>query len=711
MSFASDDAFKERIREATDIVDLVQQYRPLTRSGRKYLALCPFHDDSRPSLNVDPEHQTYKCWVCQEGGDVFSFIMKMENLGFREALEMLAERAGIPLPKKKQKKIFLKPTGPNAELAAQGHDDDESGYVTENEYAGEEPQEVDRKTLMKAIEWLAAQYHHALLTLDEAEIARKYLEDRKINAESIRKFQIGYAPSERDWLAKRVVFDKKRLQILELVGNLRPSKLSEEGQEGAGYYDFFRGRVMFPIRNDLGKPVAFGGRVIPGTPLAQKDVGKYMNTPDTPLYTKHRILFGFDFAKQKMRSTRRALIMEGYTDVIIAHQFGFEDAVAACGTAVGPEHIRKLKSHVEKILLVLDGDKAGTTSAARVLGDFVAEGADMAVVTLPSGLDPAEFLEQHGAEAFKMFLDTEAVDALEHAFRIATRGIDLDHDVIASSNALDELITTVAKTPVNERKFDDPLRLRVEKTLQYLSHRFAVPQETVRKRFNDKQQRERERELTRRNTDDGKDFVEPAEADSISSFRENLPDSLERNMLELWLVDPTTLYEFWEPIPPERCRSPITRMIYDKCNEIVERKKTPTFDRLIVAFDDPKMKSFLVELGDSGRSKLAVHTPPIVADPAEEETPDVRDEVGELEESLRNRENERKIPPETRERLVREILDGFDQRDQERRRIKEVDQLRGVSLTEEEKLQQLLQMQAKESRLQEERKKKLGLSE
>ena len=670
-----DDTFKERVREATDIVELVQQYRPVTRSGRNYKALCPFHDDSRPSLHIDPQRQYYKCFVCQEGGDVFSFVMKMENSDFREALTSLAERAGIALPKKREKKFV--------------------SDVPIDENAEEQPQEDDKKTLLKAVEWLTEKYHQALETLDEAKVARKYLEERKIGKESIEKFLIGYAPMERDWLARKVNFDTKKLRILELVGNLRKS------EHGDGYYDFFRGRLLFPIRDDQGRPIAFGGRVIPGTPLADKDVGKYMNTGKTPLYVKNRVLFGFDVAKRKMRTTKRALIMEGYTDVIAAHQFGFEEAVAACGTAVGPEHIRKLKLNADKILLVLDGDKAGTTGATRVLGDFIAEGADVAVVTLPEGRDPAEFLEQKGAEGFQTVLDTGAVDALEHAFRAGTRGIDLDHDVIAASNALDELLTTIAKAPFNERKLDDP-RIRIEKTLQILSERFRIPEDTVRRRFNAK--RKQAKEYRYGNNDTGE--YESAAID-VQRFRENLPDLLEREMLELWLRDPMSLYFFWEAVPPERCRSPITRQIYEKCNELIARDIPATFDRLLVAFDDPMMKAFLVELLESGLRKSAVHTP-VVAETDVEKTPSVLDEVGELEESLRSRENEQELLEENREKFVKEILAGFDQRDRERRRIKDVSQLRRDAVTEDG-VNKLLQMQADQRQRQEEKKRKQGL--
>ncbi len=718
MSYSSDDAVKERIREAIDIVDLVQQFVPLKRAGRNYVGRCPWHDDSKPSLQVNPERQTYKCWVCDIGGDVFSFIMKVENVGFKEALEILADKAGIPLPKQ-EKKIFLKPTGlkptrpknndpnvdPNAELDQLAYSDDLEAPSSD---AVEQPREVDRQTLFHAVDWLAKQYHHALLTLEEAEPARKYLRDRKINDESIRKFLIGYAPMERDWIAKKVKNDSKRLQILELVGNLigPDAEANTEHRTNTAYYDRFRGRVLFPIRDTQDRPVAFGGRVIPGSPLTSK--AKYVNSPETPLFSKHRMLYGLESARRKMKDTRRALIMEGYTDCIVAHQFGFEDAVAVLGTALGPEHIRILKRYVDKMLLVLDGDEAGRKRADQVLELFVAQGVDMSVLTLPAGLDPCEFLEENGADAFRMLIDAEATDALDHAFRSATFGIDLEHDVIGSSRALDKLLTIIAQSPTQGAGFDDPQRIRIEKTLQKLSHRFGVTEDEIRRRV--KEKRKKIQESPRRDYDSPVEKTVIPDENDVWSSPENLPDQLEREMLELIIGDPTTLYEFWEEVPPERCRSPITKQIYAKCNEMIERNKLPTFDCLIVAFDAPKMKSFLVKLDETGTKKRSVHAPAVVASD-EPEAPVVRDELGELDESLKEKDETAELPPEAKAKLVREIIDGFDRRDRTRKQVKEVDQLRGDALTEGDKLQKLLQLQAEQKRLQEEKKKKLGLSE
>jgi DNA primase len=694
VSSSSDDQVKERIREAIDIVDLVSQYIPLRRSGRNYVGRCPWHDDSRPSLQVNPIRQTFKCWVCDIGGDVFSFVMKIENVGFKEALEILADKTGIALPKK-QKIGNREPQTANNEQTA--------GYE-ENRIAEQPEIEITRKQLFQAADWLAKSYHDVLLHSDEAEIARKYLSERGIDRNAVEKFQLGYAPMEYDWLVNKVKRKYERLQILEIVGNLK--KKSE---------DFFRGRLIFPIRDENGRTVAFGGRLIPNSPLSHdswhKD-RKYLNSSETTLFSKHKVLYGLDLARHKIKETRRALIMEGYTDCIVAHQFGFSDAVAVLGTALGAAHIRLLtRLAAEKIILMLDGDKAGQTKAEsdQVLKDFIAEGADMAVLTLPEGLDPCEFLEQHGADALELLLKTETVDALEHVFRAKTRGIDLKNDIIGSSKALDAILEIVAFAPIKGTAPDNPIRFRIEKTIQNLSVRFLMPEDEIRRRLKEKQ-RKAETEIKRtrhqeENTTENiiENIIENV-AEKTNEFWNNkmlLPDALERDMLELWLADPTAIYEFWETVPPERCRSPLTQIIYDKCNKLIEQNKPATFSRLIVSFDDPKIKNFLVELDESGREKFFGNN-------NDSEQSVYHDELEEIGKSLREENEEPQLDKELRKRLIQEIIDGFNRRDSERIKIADIGTLRNNNLTETEKVKKLLQMQEMLRKQQEEKRKKLG---
>lgn len=703
MSHSFDDGVKERIREAIDIVELVSQYVPLKRSGRNFVGRCPWHDDSRPSLQVNPVRQTFKCWVCDIGGDVFAFVMKMENVDFKEALEILADKAGVTLPKKSGKKIFLKQRPDPVEV---GNVDD----AEPNRPGPGAPKEITKQALFSAVDWLAGTYHQALLKLDEAEAARKYLDERGLGPEEIETFQIGYAPMQAGWLADKVKRIPERMQILEIVGNLLPPSPDGEryGGGSAGTTDRFRGRVLFPIRDTQNRTVAFGGRVIPGGPL--NSPAKYLNSPETPLFSKQRMLYGLDLARHRMKDTRRALIMEGYTDCIVAHKYGFRDAVAVLGTALGPEHIRILKRFADKMILVLDGDEAGRKRADQVLELFVAQGVDMSVLTLPAGMDPADFLQEHGAEAFELLLETETVDALEHAFRSATAQVDLEHDIIGSSNALDSILGIIAQAPVRGTATDDPVRIRLEKTIQNLSHRFLVTEQQIRQRLKEKRRRLESRPAP--SAAENRPEHPDAEQDGPGWWKtpELMPDALEREMLELWLADPTAIYLFWETVPPERCRSPVTRAIYETCNRLIEQNKPASFDRLIVAMDDPKMKSFLVELDESGREKRHVDTASLNREDARDETVAFHDEVSELEKSLRSEtEEDRPLAPEYREQLIREILDGFDRRDEQRNRLSDVNELRDESLTGKEKIDKLLLLQEQIRKRQEEKKKRHGL--
>ncbi|MDR1479178.1 MAG: DNA primase [Planctomycetaceae bacterium] len=695
---------KERIRNAIDIVSLVEQHVSLRRVGKNYVGRCPWHDDSKPSLQVNPERQTFKCWVCNIGGDVFSFVMKVESVGFKEALEILADKAGITLPQR-NKQILIKsnPENPN------DNQPQETTFV-----------KLNRKRLFTAADWLAKIYHHELQNNKESELVRKYLDERGIDAASIEKFQIGYAPFEPNWLVNKVKADPEKLQILELVGNLINQDKQQNPTEPQPaksrnytprYFDRFRGRLIFPIRDTQNRTIAFGGRVIPNSQL--NSPAKYINSPETSLFSKHHILYGLDAARQKMQETRRVIITEGYTDCIIAHKFGFNDSVAVLGTALGIEHIRILKRYTDKMILVLDGDDAGRKRAEQVMGFFVAQGVDLSILTLPDGNDPCEFLLKNGSQSFEQLLKSEAVDVLEHAFRTFTKGIDLQNDVSGSTKALDTIIGLVALTPTNNAAPDNPVRIRVEKTIQNLSHRFRVSERSIWDRLQEKRRQTNKRDhISPEDNETNTPHISTGDfgADENWDSPDFLPDSLEREMIELLLVDGTAFNEFLESVPVRRCRSPITIAIYKKCEELIERNKPVTFGNLVVMFDDPRMKSFLDEATESGERKLfssQISLLPVagknVSYNSQNNSAEVSPESDEISEEITSN---RRVDLEVRLKLVQEIIEGFDRRDAERNRIDNVNQLRDESLTEEEKKRMLLQVQESLRRLQDEKKER-----
>jgi len=551
---------KEQVRQAIDIVDLVGSYVQLRRQGRGYVGRCPWHDDSRPSLQVNPERQSWKCWVCDIGGDIFSFVMQAEGVEFREALEMLAERAGIAI-RQPHREPSAPPTTPEAKAR-------------------------DKKTLYRAMAWAETKYHRCLLESPEAEPARQYLKRRGINAESIAKFHLGFAPEQSNWIVRQAERSTAPEAVLEAIGLLA-------ARPDGGYYERFHGRLLFSIRDAQGRPVGLGGRVLPET--GSTSPAKYINSPETPLFTKSHLLYGLDLAKDALRSVRDAnektiLVMEGYTDVIVAHQHGFANAVAVLGTALGAQHVQILKRFADRVVLVLDGDEAGQKRTAEVLELFVAQDVDLRILTLPEASDPCDYLQEHGGQAFRDLLNESAVDALEHAFRHFTRGIDIDRDIHGASRALDQMATLLAKSP----RPTGPNRFREEKILGRLATRFRVAEEDIRARLTQLRRRGR-----------GPVYTSPSAPPAhgapirVAELHQRSPSECE--LVELIVACPDLLAEARESFPAERMTEAALRYVYETCCRLADAGTTPDFDRLMLEFDQPAMKNLLLELEQSPR--------------------------------------------------------------------------------------------------------------
>ncbi|MBN1908580.1 MAG: DNA primase [Pirellulales bacterium] len=567
---------KEQVREATDIVDLVGSYLQLQRKGRAYVALCPWHDDSRPSLQVNPERQSFKCWVCDIGGDVFSFIMKMEGVEFREALEMLAERAGIELKPHR-------PYSPGKFSA----DPELAEALDEAAPTGPDP--IDKKTLYRAAAWVEAQYHRCLCEAPEAEPARQYLKRRGITDESIEAFHLGFAPDRSGWILEQAEGGSGRAKVLEAIGALA-------ARDDGSHYDRFRGRLLFSIRDVQGRPVGLGGRVLPETSSAASPA-KYVNSPETPLFSKSNLLYGLDLAKEAIRrdENKTVLVMEGYTDCIVAHQHGFTNAVAVLGTALGQQHVKILQRYADRVVLVLDGDEAGQRRANEVLDLFIAQQVDLRILTLPAGADPCDFLQDNGAEAFQSLLDNEAVDALDHALRAVTQGVDLANDVHAASEALEKMVALLARAP----RPSGQARFREEKVLSRLARVFGVAETDIRARLSQIRRRMRPGSFSPR--EDGPSDEPPVR---LAELRRAVPGQCE--LIELIMADSGLLDRAREVFQSEHLTSAPCRRIFETCCRLADEGRVPTPDRLMLEFDEPAMKSLLVELDESCPTAEAV---------------------------------------------------------------------------------------------------------
>ena len=365
---------------------------PLTQKGRDYVGLCPWHDDTRPSFTVNPVRQSFVCWVCDIRGDVFEFIKRIDGVEFYDALKMLAERANIELRTNKAPVV-------------KGSADDKS-------------------TLLKAMAWAEEQYHQCLITNDSAAPVRDYLIERGITQDSIETFKLGFAPLAWSWLVDRARNTPYSPEILEACGLVLPNNRG-------GYYERFRGRVLFPIRDTLERPIAIGGRVVPRLYEDKEKVppAKYVNSPETKLFSKSKNLYALNLCRGFIQKSEKknVVIVEGYTDVVAAWQAGLRNVVAALGTAINEQHLRVIKRFADTITLVLDGDEAGQKRTNEMLDLFVAHDVDLRILTLPEGLDPFDYLLENGAAPFQAMIDS-APDAIAHKILKETTGVDLVQD-------------------------------------------------------------------------------------------------------------------------------------------------------------------------------------------------------------------------------------------------------------------------------------------
>jgi len=357
----------QRVAEANDIVDVIGSYFPLKRAGTSFRAICPFHREKSPSFHVNPARQSFHCFGCGAGGGVLRFVMDYEHIDFPTAVKRLGQRAGVPVIEE-----------------AGGPDDDRQRGLRQRLLAlhGE------------AAEW----FHRKLLKAPEGETARGYLKSRGIGSDVAKSWQLGYAPDS--WDAVLAHLRERKFTPEEITQSGLASAKDEE--EGGKVYSRFRDRVMFPIRNDYGEVVAFSGRVL--DPAAK--AAKYVNSPETPLFTKGRVLYGLDKTKRDLIDKKSAIVCEGQLDLISAFEAGVRNVIAPQGTAFTTDQARLLSRFVETVLLCFDSDNAGQQAVARSLPALLSNGLDVKVVELPAGEDPDSFIRSRGAEAFVELVGT-----------------------------------------------------------------------------------------------------------------------------------------------------------------------------------------------------------------------------------------------------------------------------------------------------------------
>ncbi|OGR51946.1 MAG: DNA primase [Elusimicrobia bacterium GWA2_62_23] len=478
----------EKIKEKLDIVDVIREYVPaLKKAGRNFKANCPFHNEKTPSFNVSPDKQIFHCFGCGEGGDLFSFVMKIEGLTFPEAARKLALKAGVE------------------------YGDERTHEMTEAD--------KERLELKKMLAHAAAFYQKALFA-PEGEKARLYLGERRLSKATVERFGLGWAPANGNALMAEL---KAKGWTKDLA--LKAGLVTE--REGGRTGDTFRGRIMFPIRGQAGDTIAFGGRVL--DPEAQP---KYLNSPETVLFSKRRTLYGIHEALPQIRMSGRLLLLEGYMDVIGAHQHGVDWAVAPLGTALTAEHASFIGRYAKDTVVMFDDDRAGIQASVRAAEVFMESGLYVRLANLGTGQDPDEFLNDHGRAEFEGKI-AAAADTLEFRMNLFFKNRKTPPTSQEKAQAIALLLETVAKQP------DEILKSEWVKSL---ATRFGVEEASVLKQLR-------------------KVVVRPErEARREAPQAVSMPP-IERGFIQLMLRDPA-LIEQAAALSPDDFSDPMARSLF-----------------------------------------------------------------------------------------------------------------------------------------------------
>ena len=389
-----------RIQQANDIIDVISEHLDLQKKGREMVGICPFHQDHKPSMYVNPEKQIFKCFACGAGGDVIKFVQMREGLTFFRTIERLADRAGIKI-----------------ELPTQRRDSNSSpGF--------------DPSTMQKMNAWTMEQLKENLKDETLGKVAREYIAQRKITPEMSDAFNLGFAPDSWDNFIN-AARQKKVPDSLSIAAGMIVAR------DTGGFYDKFRNRLMFPIIDAAGRVIGFGGRTLGDDPA------KYMNSPATILFDKSNCVYGLDQARHQIVSTGTVVIVEGYTDVIMAHQFGCKNVVATLGTSLTPGHARLLRRYAKNIVLIFDSDIAGESAAERALEICLAEKIDIKVASVPQGKDPCDFLMAAGADAFNKLIET-ADDIMTYQWSRLDKKLNASDNMTDRRGAIDKFLQTIA---------------------------------------------------------------------------------------------------------------------------------------------------------------------------------------------------------------------------------------------------------------------------
>ncbi|MFO7952637.1 MAG: DNA primase [Bacillota bacterium] len=522
----------EEIRQRTDLVDLVSEYLKLERRGKNMVGLCPFHSEKTPSFTVSPEKQLFHCFGCGASGNAFSFIMQMDNLNFPEAARILASRCGVKIPE-----------------------------ANRSEQKKEDFKEKIYRTNMLATRF----YAYCLKNTEPGKQALEYLQKRGIAQQTIEKFRLGYAPS--DWQGFLKFAQKKGADPESLV----KAGLVSPGQK-KGYYDRFRNRIMFPIFDISGKVSGFGGRLLSES---EKSGPKYLNSPETLVFDKGSTLYGLNLARETIRREKKAIVMEGYTDVIAAYQAGIKNVVASLGTALTKAQARQLRFQAETVVTAYDSDIAGEAATWRGLAILQSTGCLVQVAALPEGSDPDSYIKEYGADSFLQLVD-KATPLMEYRLTQLKKRYDLSTDKDRVEYT-DELMS-ILLSAVNHIEQNYYLKKAAEE--------LAIDEEALRSELKKRQKwsnryKEEGKKDTpqEKNGQQQKSRISPAEKILISLMLQSKEIAEKgRNVLKLNYLTDSRVKE-----------------IVEKIWEYLDNDDTATVDKLLNYFDDPQINNLITE--------------------------------------------------------------------------------------------------------------------
>lgn len=572
---------KALVLQATDIVELIGQSVALKRRGKSFVGLCPFHQEKTPSFHVDAGKQFFHCFGCKASGNAIDFVMKRDRVEFLDALRSLADRAGIELPR--------------------------SG-------SGDRQKASERQLLFDAQSQAAAFFENSLNDEAVGAKAREYLAKRGFSPEILRQFRIGLALDSWDALLRSPLMKKYPPGVMAGAGLLKAR------QNGEGFYDTFRNRIMFPIMEEAqARIIAFGGRVMPGS----DDPAKYLNSPETPLFSKSRCVYGLNFARQRMIETGTAVIVEGYTDVVMAHQYGVTNVVSILGTAMTEQHVNLLKRFAEKrIVLLFDADEAGDTAVDRSVELFLTKDVEIAIASLPEGVDPDEYVMQNGAAAFDQMI-AGAPDVLTYKWKQLSKNYKESGDLTSQQKAVATFLDLLGRA----RTGGTIDSLRWHAVLSRVSRLTEIPLEVLEKRF-------RQVKAPRANPTPSQPVPDAQEARTEPQLSEEeilrVQEVAERQMLGILLREPHRWKAVCQSVHPEDFADGGRRMLAELYWQHQQDIGEPVFSE------------FLGELPTASLKELAVSLVELIEElPSLDET--LNGALGYLDEVRRRREEQKHV--------------------------------------------------------------------